>query len=242
MLNTPKSAANAQPLRDRHPNSPAIAPTAPSPNATQRRLPHSHWGFWVPLAIQTLLIALAPAQALYTRAVGTPVVLQTIPVDPYDLFRGYYVTLNYNISNVAELGSIPGSEEAIAEIQQAFQDQTSTFDQATDLYVVLEAPANATTNPPTPWVPVAVHRDRPTSLLANQIALHGVYRHGGITYDLERYYMPEAQRADINDRIATVQQQTNADEAVPFVVEVRVGGQGHAVATGFWLEDTFFHF
>lgn len=242
MPNTSKSGTHSQPLRDRHPDSPAIAPTELSPIETQRRLTHSRWGFWVPLAIQTLLIALAPAQALYTRAVGTPVVLQTIPVDPYDLFRGYYVTLNYNISNMAELGSIPGSEEAIAEIQQAFQDQTSTFDQAVDLYVVLEAPANATNNPPTPWAPVAVHRDRPTNLPDNQVAVHGVYRHGGITYDLERYYMPEAQRDDINDRIATVQQQTNADEAVPFVVEARVGAQGHAVATGFWLEDTFFHF
>jgi uncharacterized membrane-anchored protein len=169
-------------------------------------------------------------------------VLQTIPVDPYDLFRGYYVTLNYTISNMAELESISGSEEAIAEIQQDFQDQTSTFDQAVDLYVVLEAPANATPHPPTPWVPVAVHRDRPANLPDNQVAVHGVYRYGGITYDLERYYMPEAQRDDINDRIAAVQQQTTADEAVPFVVEVRVGKQGHAVATGFWLEDTFFHF
>ncbi|MEO1210457.1 MAG: GDYXXLXY domain-containing protein [Cyanobacteria bacterium J06638_20] len=242
MPNEPNSATNSQPLSDRHPSSPAIAPTEPSPTATQRHLPHSRWGFWVPLAIQTLLIALAPAQALYTRAVGTPIVLQTVPVDPYDLFRGYYVTLRYDISNVAELGSIPGSEEAIAEIQQDFQNQTSPFDQAVDLYVVLEAPANATTNPPTPWVPVAVHRDRPTNLPANQVALHGIYRYGGIAYDLERYYMPEEQRADINNRIATVQQQTTTDEEVPFVVEARVGAQGYAVATGFWLEDTFFQF
>ncbi|MBE9102259.1 GDYXXLXY domain-containing protein [Vacuolonema iberomarrocanum] len=242
MPNESNSAANSQPLSDRHPHPPAIAPNPASPTATQRRLPHSRWGFWVPLAMQTLLIGLIPAQALYTMAVGKPVVLQTMPVDPSDFFRGYYVTLTYDISNMTELETVPGAEEAIAEIQQNSQEQTSPFDQAVDLYVVLEAPDNATNNPPTPWVPVAVHRDRPTNLPANQVALHGVYRYNRIIYDLERYYMPEEQRHDINDRIANVQQQTATEEDVPFVVEVRVGAQGNAVATGFWLEDAFFRF
>lgn len=41
----------------------------------------------------------------YTLRTGTEVLLKTVPVDPTDLFRGEYVTLNYEIStlNVREL-------------------------------------------------------------------------------------------------------------------------------------------
>lgn len=234
------TAPQTEPMGDRHPDTPTTPGVVSA--LVGRRLPHSRWGFWIPLTIQALFIALAPAQALYTMAVGTPVVLQTMPVDPYSLFRGYYVTLSYDISSVAELESLPGSEDTLAQIQADFAQRTSTFDRAIDLYVVVEAPENAATNPPTPWTPVAVTRDRPTDLPANQVALHGIYRSGRITYDLERYYIPEEQRDTINEQIARIQRETATDEQQPFVVEVRVGAQGNAVPVGFWLEDAFFRF
>lgn len=36
----------------------------------------------------------------YTLRTGTEVILKTVPVDPRDLFRGDYITLNYEISNL----------------------------------------------------------------------------------------------------------------------------------------------
>jgi uncharacterized membrane-anchored protein len=42
----------------------------------------------------------------YTLRTGTEVMLKTMPVDPRDLFRGDYVTLNYEISNL-DIKKIP---------------------------------------------------------------------------------------------------------------------------------------
>ncbi|HII79780.1 MAG TPA: hypothetical protein HA261_05165 [Methanosarcina sp.] len=45
----------------------------------------------------------------YTLRTGTEVLLKTEPVDPRDLFRGDYVTLNYEISTL-NLGEIPAED------------------------------------------------------------------------------------------------------------------------------------
>ncbi|HII93835.1 MAG TPA: hypothetical protein HA262_17255 [Methanosarcina sp.] len=45
----------------------------------------------------------------YTLRTGTEVLLKTLPVDPRDLFRGDYVTLNYEISNL-NMEKLPSGE------------------------------------------------------------------------------------------------------------------------------------
>lgn len=45
----------------------------------------------------------------YTLRTGTEVLLKTLPVDPRDLFRGDYVTLNYEISNL-NMEKLPSEE------------------------------------------------------------------------------------------------------------------------------------
>jgi len=45
----------------------------------------------------------------YTLRTGTEVLLRTIPVDPRDLFRGDYVTLNYEISTL-DMEKLPSEE------------------------------------------------------------------------------------------------------------------------------------
>ncbi|NET14750.1 MAG: GDYXXLXY domain-containing protein, partial [Okeania sp. SIO1H6] len=42
------------------------------------------WRFILPLTVQLALILSIPAQAIYTTITGRTVVLQTVPVDPYD--------------------------------------------------------------------------------------------------------------------------------------------------------------
>ena len=70
--------------------------------------PFRRWRFWIPLILQTALIAAVPAQAVYTHLTGRTVVLKTVPVDPYDLLRGYSQTLAYDISQPNNLKSLPG--------------------------------------------------------------------------------------------------------------------------------------
>lgn len=45
----------------------------------------------------------------YTLRTGTEVMLKTLPVDPRDLFRGDYVTLNYEISTL-DMEKLPSEE------------------------------------------------------------------------------------------------------------------------------------
>lgn len=201
----------------------------PSP-AAARRLPS--WRFWLPLLLQASLIVAIPARDAYTYVAGKPVTLQTAPVDPYDLLRGYYQTLRYDISDVALLRSLPGGNQLVAAPETSLP-----------FYVILEAPAaiattTATTTAPQPWKPVRISPDRPAELAANQAAIQGQFNGGQVTYGLETYYMPEDQRQQINADIGQVQQQ-NQEE---FVVEVKVDAGGNAVPIGLWVRDRNYRF
>lgn len=227
-------------------NEPSVATPPP---ASTRGIARSPWAFWLPLLIQSVLILWVPAQATHTLATGQTVTLQTAPVDPYDLFRGYYVTLSYEISDPNRLSKLPGWNE-IAQSQGGQWREGSAFNRGTEFYLVLEAPTDTATSPPKPWQPIAVERDRPTDLPNNQIALHGLYQMGQILYDLERYYIPEEQRNEINQYISDVQRQRppadpsnpGAIAAAPFVVDIKVGDRGQAVPLRFWLKDRSFQF
>lgn len=191
--------------------------------APERRLPA--WRFWVPVLIQSALIVAVPAQDAYTVVTGTAVTLQTAPVDPYDLLRGYYQTLSYEISRVDTLKQLPGGSEVLGN------RDTSSF------YVVLQAPGTSTT-PPTPWKPVRISRDRPTDLVANQVSLRGDYQNGQILYGLETYYMPEDRRNQINADINQIQRRNQR----AFVVDIKVDAQGNSVPTSLWVSDRNYRF
>lgn len=207
--------------------------TAPNP---QRR--PSSWLFWLPLMAQALLILATPVQAIYTQVTGKTVILQTGPVDPYDLLRGYYVVLSYDISALAQMQQLPGWDEVEANLMTDSFQPPLTADGAI-LYVVLEAPTDPQAEPPQPWTPVRVSSDRPTNLPTNQIALRGNYRYGTINYGLETYYIPEDQRVEINDDIN--QAQWSGGER-PFVVEIKVNAQGEAVPISLWVDDHNYRF
>ena len=78
-----------------------------------KRLPA--WRMWVPLLLQIGLIAAVPATAVYTFITGKTVVLQTVPVDPYDFLRGYYQVLSYDISARTNLQKLPGWKDLPGE-------------------------------------------------------------------------------------------------------------------------------
>lgn len=195
------------------------------PPLPKRRLPG--WRLWAPLFIQAVMILAVPAQDAYTYATGTAVTLQTAPVDPYDFLRGYYQTLSYDISQSETLSTLPGGKE----IFNGYSNQPESF------YLVLETPTTET-SPPTPWQPVRVSETQPDNLQANQVVLKGQYIGRRVTYGLERYYMPEDQRTDINGHIRDTQRQNQ--EA--FVVDIKVDSRGNAVLVGLWVDETNYHF
>jgi uncharacterized membrane-anchored protein len=214
-----------------------------SPPVLPKQVPG--WRFWLPLAAQALLILVVPGQAIYTHVAGRTVVLQTAPVDPYDFFRGYYVTLSYDISSPDTFKTLPGWDAVLAEVEATPNEPTdqrmapSRFDAGQEFYVVLQAPNDLSAQPPQAWKPVRVSLDRPTDLSDQQVALKGTYQYNRVTYGLETYYIPEDQRNDINTRIGELQ---TAEGPAPFVVEVKVDPTGKAVPLGFWLSSQPYRF
>ncbi len=201
-----------------------------SQSPVPQRLPA--WRFCIPLLLQTGLILAIPAQAFYTQLTGKTVVLQTIPVDPYDFLRGYSQTLNYDISTQETLRRLPGWQEL------AGSNSSDYLAYGTKLYVILEAPASAASTPPKPWKPVRVSGDRP-QLPTNQIALEGKSTGRTIEYGLETYYMPESRQYEINQDIRQAQR---GRQRQPVVVEVKIDTLGHGVPISFWVSDRNYSF
>ena len=165
---------------------------------------------------------------------GKTAILQTAPVDPYDLLRGYSQTLTYDISRKQTLEKLPGWNELDKEKRDSL-----------NLYVTLEAPPKQTSSGrPKPWKPVAVSASRPVNLPKNQVALQGRLRYGTINYGLESYYFPEDQREQLNKDISQAQTgvERSQRQPLPFVVEVKVDSQGNSVPVSLWVRDRNYRF
>lgn len=197
-----------------------------------RRLPI--WRLLIPLLLQTGLILAIPARSAYTYVTGKTVVLQTVPVDPYDPLRGYSQTLNYDISLVANLQKLPGWQEFSAQTSK----NSNYLQTGTEIYVTLQAPQNLNSQPPQAWQPIKVSKIHPTSLQTNQIAIKGTSTGNLIRYGLETYYFPESRQRGINQDI--LQAQRNNRQRL--VVEVKVDSQGKAVPVSFWVRDREYRF
>lgn len=189
------------------------------------------WKFWTPLLFQLILILAVPSQAFYTQITGTTAILQTAPVDPYDFFRGYYQTLSYDISGMDTLKALPGWQDVAQGAEY--------LPQGTLIYVTLEPPKeSAKAQRPSAWKPIQVSAEYPDNLSKNQIALQGKSTGWNIEYGLERYYMPESQREQINNTITEAQR--NSQQS--FVVEVKVNSQGKAIPVSLWVRDRNYKF
>jgi uncharacterized membrane-anchored protein len=220
-------------------------PESPSPTAI--------WRFWVPLLFQTAVILAVPAQAVYTQLTGKTVIIQTVPVDPYELLRGYSQTLRYDISIQDNLRKLPGWKELPKN--PANGKELTFIKPGTHLYVILQAPKapapSASTQLPQAWKPVAVSRFSPSRLPPNQVALKGLAEHGFIQYGLETYYIPEDQREQINADLRSARPDNSSESPQtpqisqpaepsqplpkpPVVMEIKVNAKGDSVPVSLW--------
>lgn len=71
-------------------------------NETKSTQPYKHRRtfFIAALALQVVLLAALAVPRLVTMSTGKTVTFETTPVDPWDMFRGDYVTLGYGFSDV----------------------------------------------------------------------------------------------------------------------------------------------
>ena len=184
------------------------------------------WRFLLPFGLQLGIILLVPAKSAYTYSFGKQAVVQTMPVDPYDLLRGYSQTLSYDISRTSDLKQFSGGNNlAPAEI----------------FYLILEPNIAEVKLPPSPSKIIRVTKEIPQDLSAGQVAIKGrVEKYGQVSYGLETYYMPENQRKKINQEIRDLQ--SDSEGKRPFVVEIKVDRWGNSVPVSLWIGKKNYRF
>lgn len=213
------------PLSTVHPPSSPLRPPRVHQQEEERSIPP--WRFFISLVLQGFLVLLIPVQNAYTVTFGRTVILQTVPVDPYDVLRGYYQVLSYDISMVEQLQKLPGAGSWL----------TTPRPKPTNIYVILEE-VPTSIQPPYPWKPIAISPSYPVNLAFNQVALAGFIQDGQVTYGVEQYYIPADQRDQINKTINDNQQ----PNPQALVMEVKVDGRGKGVPIRLWIGDRYYQF
>jgi len=168
--------------------------------------------FIAAVIIQVLILVAVPARKVFTLATGTTVVLKVQPVDPYNILSGYYATLRFDISRVDAFPNVRGI--------------SPVFSEGAWCYAVVEKGDDGT------WKPVSLQPDLPDNLPDNRVALLGKLNHGVIRYEIEEFYIPEAQRHRIAEDLSR-----NVDKAR---VEVKVDRTGHAALRRLIIEDRIY--
>jgi uncharacterized membrane-anchored protein len=201
--------------------------TAPQPQLDResQSTPIPQHNFWLAMGAQFAILSTIAVPAIYTLNTGTTVFLQTAPVDPYDLLRGYYQTLNYDIADRAKLEKLPGGE-----ILKAGKSQTGEF------FVTLALPS---TSGQQVAKPIAVSATRPTNLPKGQIAIQGTHTtrsswRNELSYGIEKFYMPESQKDTVNSEIGRNPRK--------LLVEVKIDSNGHPVPVSLWVGNKSYRF
>jgi uncharacterized membrane-anchored protein len=187
----------------------------------------------VPLFIQSLLICSIPFQSIYALATGTTVILKTMPVDPYDLLRGYYQTLSYDISSFDTLRQLPGWAKLNRNVQR------DTINSNRQVYITLAKISPVNSQSPEAWKPIAIGDKFPIDLSADKIAIKGTSNGSNVIYGLETYYMPEDRKDDVNKDINQAQLSGGKRN---LLVEVKVDNQGLATPVGLWVGTNQYRF
>lgn len=143
--------------------------------------------YWAALAVVALLQIGFLAKMAFDRVAliksGREIALQVIPIDPRDIFRGEYVILGYDISQIPALKG--GSDSFADDLQRSSL-----------IYVTLTPGADGA------WTAKELSREYPKTVAATDVVLKGyvrtTFRAGNDTfetvavrYGIESYFVPE---------------------------------------------------
>jgi len=171
-----------------------------------------HILFVAAVAAQLAILAWSPLEKCLIRAEGTVIVLRTRPVDPYDVLSGYYMTLSFEISEPDGL------------------DESGLTEGAT-VYTTLARGDDHV------WNAVAVGDALPADLADGEAVIKGRRSNSwrtSVIYGIERYYVPEAMREEIEDAIRAEEQQ--------ILVEVAVDDDGDSSLLRLRVGDTVYEY
>ncbi|MFZ5822967.1 MAG: GDYXXLXY domain-containing protein [Bacillota bacterium] len=143
--------------------------------------------FWAAVALQVAILLAMVALHSFTLLTGTPVMLKTAPIDPWDPFRGEYVRLRYEISDLSS--NLPTAGWPYESGQR--------------VWVTLQEGQPF-------WTAVAISDRRPATA-SGEVAIRGRIlwveprendRPGRIhlRYGIEQFYVPEGQGKELEGR------------------------------------------
>lgn len=142
-----------------------------------------HWRVGAVVAVQLAILAAIPLRQVRARVSGTTVTLETVPVNPYDVLSGYYVTLAYEAERVPYLGGDADGGPAW-------------------LVVARGSPA---------WKGVACRRGLP-SHGPDEVALAAEVVGGRCRIaSASRFYVPEGRRAEVEAALRSVRSRALVD-------------------------------
>ncbi len=178
---------------------------------------------------------------IYERATilrtGTAIMLKTEPIDPRDLFRGDYVILNYEISQLPTEKLEGDNEfERLQPIYVALEER-GQFWSATGIYngwptiigdqVIIKGTVDWTND---------IHEDCPLENLdCDYYAQPLISTEVNVSYGLDSYFVPEGSGKEIEDAVR------EDSEIERVAVEVAVDDEGTAAIKGLYLDDELFY-
>ena len=194
------------------------------------RIPLNPWSLAFTLAIlaQLGIVLAIPIPKAITIATGTTIYLDTRPVDPYDLLRGRYVTLDYSVESPDVLQVLPGylAPEELEETYGSLPER---------VYLVMQAGESQADEDQAivAWQPIRVAYSRPEDLEPGQQLLAGQLEYGwqglGVDTGLGSYFIPETMGDALEDDIRQHQEAT--------IAEIKVDSRGNSALIGVWVED-----
>lgn len=154
--------------------------------------------FWATVLLQVVILLAIAAMQGYTLLTGQAVLLKTVPVDPWDPFRGEYVDLNYEITRLPDTLPMAGGP----------------YEPGQRVWVTLRQGEPY-------WSAVALSAQRPQTG-ANEVALRGRVRwtegsYGGapgfvvIRYGIEQFYVPEGQGRELQGQVVDMSVEARVD-------------------------------
>lgn len=154
--------------------------------------------YWALLAAVALLQGGFLAKMAYDRVTliknGREIALQVIPIDPRDVFRGEYVILGYNISQI----------DLKADAKDGSDDK---FARGNTVYVTLHQDADGA------WTSKALSAGYPADVAASDVVIKGTVRTQfrrnaegddavvAIRYGIESYFVPEGTGKALEDSV-----------------------------------------
>ena len=158
-------------------------------------------------SLQTLVLGYMVGERAWGLRSGTEILLKTAPVDPRDLLRGDYVTLNYDISRVPVSTLVGGPPKESMSNQvlsvRLMKQQDGYWGVVESSFAALE-----------PKPGTVILKSLPFDYVSYGDQADGSARMF-VNYGIERYYVPEGQGHDIenasNDKRVAIAARVSSD-------------------------------